>query len=51
LIRLYVVTPSSLDENQKKLFKELAKTLGKATLPKEEKSFFDKLKDSFGGGA
>lgn len=51
LIRLYVVTPSSLDENQKKLFKELAKTLGKATLPKEEKNFFDKLKDSLGGGA
>ena len=49
LIRLYVVTPQSLDENQKKLFKELAKTLGKAALPKDEKNFFDKIKDTFGG--
>jgi len=51
LVRLYVVTPQALDENQKKLFKDLAKTLGKASLPKDEKSFFDKIKDSFGGGA
>jgi molecular chaperone DnaJ len=51
LVRLHVVTPTALDENQKKLFKELAKTLGKATLSKEEKNFFDKIKDTFGGGA
>jgi molecular chaperone DnaJ len=49
LIRLYVVTPQSLDENQKKLFKELAKSLGKAALPKDDKNFFDKIKDTFGG--
>ena len=51
MVRLYVVTPQALDENQKKLFKDLAKTLGKASLPKDEKSFFGKIKDSFGGGA
>jgi DnaJ-class molecular chaperone len=43
-----VVTPSALDETQKKLFKELAKTLGKAALPKDDKSFFEKIKDTFG---
>jgi molecular chaperone DnaJ len=51
LIRLFVVTPQSLDENQKKLFKELSKILGKATLPRDEKSFFDRIKDTFSGGA
>jgi len=48
LVRLFVVTPSALDETQKKLFKELAKTLGNATLSKEDKSFFGKIKDTFG---
>jgi molecular chaperone DnaJ len=51
LVRLSIVTPSSLDETQKKLFKELAKTLGKASLPKEDKSFFEKIKDTFGSGS
>ncbi len=46
-VRLFVVTPSSLDETQKKLLKELAKTLGKAALPKEDRSFFEKIKDTF----
>lgn len=50
LVRLHVVTPQSLDARQKKIFKELAETLGKATLPNGEKGFFDKIKDTFGGG-
>ena len=49
LVRLHVVTPQSLDATQKKLFKELLKTLGEPTLPHEEKGFFDKIKDTFGG--
>jgi len=51
VVRLYVVTPQSLDEKQKQLLRELSKTLGKATLPKDEKSFFEKIKDTFGSGA
>ncbi len=51
LIRVHVVTPESLDDRQKKLFNELAKSLEEATLPHEDKSFFDKIKDTFGGGA
>jgi molecular chaperone DnaJ len=49
LVRLYVVTPTNLDEKQKKLFRELAKTLGEAKLPQEEKGFFGKIKDTLGG--
>ena len=51
LVRVFAVTPQSLDDRQKKLFKELAKTLGKATLPQDERSFFEKIKDSLGGSA
>ena len=50
LVRVHVVTPQSLDDKQRKLLKELAKGLGEATLPHEDKSFFDKIKDTFGGG-
>ncbi|MBE0480599.1 MAG: molecular chaperone DnaJ [Dehalococcoidia bacterium] len=48
LIRVHVVTPQALDAKQKKLFRDLAKMLGPASLPREEKSFFDKVKDTFG---
>jgi molecular chaperone DnaJ len=52
IVRAHVVTPQSLDENQKKLFRELAKTLGPAYLPEEEaeRGFFEKFKDAFGKG-
>jgi molecular chaperone DnaJ len=36
LIKVLVVTPHSLDEKQRRLFQELAKVLGKASLPQEE---------------
>ena len=51
LVRVHVVTPQSLDDKQKKLFEELKKSLEEATLPHEDKSLFDKIKDTFGGGA
>ncbi len=51
LVRVHVVTPESLDDRQKKVFEELAKSLEEATLPHEDKSFFDKIKDTFGGAA
>ena len=52
IVRVHVVTPQSLDEDQKKLFRELAKTLGPASLPREEaeRGFFEKFKDVFGKG-
>ena len=48
LVRVHVVTPQSLNPKQKKLFKDLAKNLDPATLP-DDKGFFDKIKDAFGG--
>jgi molecular chaperone DnaJ len=51
LVRIHVVTPESLDGDQKKLFKDLAKTLGKAKLAPDDKSFFDKVKDTFGSAS
>lgn len=48
LVVIHVVTPTSLDERQKRLFEELSKTLGPAEMPQESKNFFDKVKDAFG---
>jgi molecular chaperone DnaJ len=47
LVNIHVVTPQSLNEKQKRLFEELAATLGQTALPTEEKSFFDKIKEAF----
>ncbi|MFQ5925264.1 MAG: molecular chaperone DnaJ [Dehalococcoidia bacterium] len=49
LVMVHVITPQSLDEEQRSLVKELAKTLGKATMPKGEKGFFQRIKDVFDG--
>ncbi|HEX77470.1 MAG TPA: molecular chaperone DnaJ [Dehalococcoidia bacterium] len=49
IVRVVVVTPQSLDERQRRLFRELAESLGQASLPPEEKGFFGKIKDAFGG--
>jgi molecular chaperone DnaJ len=51
LVRVHVVTPQSLDAKQRKLFQELAKNLEEAKLPQDDKSFFDRVKDTFGGGS
>ena len=40
LVRIQIFTPQALDDSQKKLFAELAKTLGEATLVDEDKGFF-----------
>lgn len=42
-----VMIPTNLTAEQKKLFKELARTLGKDVVPQREKTFLDKLKDVF----
>jgi molecular chaperone DnaJ len=43
-----VGVPQNLSTEQRKLFLELAKTLGKEVIPQQEKGFFDKLRDAFG---
>jgi molecular chaperone DnaJ len=47
LVVIDVMIPTSLTAEQKKLFKELAKTLGKDVVPQRDKTFRDKLKDVF----
>jgi len=53
VVRLWVVTPKSLDEQQRQLFQDLAKTLGKAELPKDKegKGFFERIREALGGKA
>ena len=47
LVVVQVTVPASLTPEQRKLFGELAKTLGKEVIPHSEKGFIDKLKDLF----
>ena len=48
-VHLKVRTPTELNDEQRKLFKELGETFGTHTGPAENKSFFDKVKDVFAG--
>ncbi len=47
LVVVQVAVPTNLTSEQRKLFGELAKTLGKEVIPQSEKGFIDKLKDLF----
>ena len=47
-VRLHVVTPTELTDEQRQLFERLAETMGKAVKPRENKGFFEKVKDAFG---
>jgi DnaJ-class molecular chaperone len=47
VITVFVATPDSLTAEQKKLFKELSKTLGKETIPQNGRGLFDRIKDAF----
>ena len=50
-VHLKVRIPTELSDEQKKLFRQLSNTFGDdGTTPSENKSFFDKVKDVFGGG-
>jgi molecular chaperone DnaJ len=53
VVRFWVVTPKSLDEQQRRLFQELAKTLGKAESPKDKegKGFSERIREALGGKA
>jgi len=48
LVLVNVQVPQNLNPEQRRLFTELAKTLGKEVVPQQERGFFDKLKDVFG---
>jgi len=48
LVNIRVITPTHLDEKQRRLFQELSKTLGHEIIPQTEKGFFDKVIDAIG---
>jgi len=48
LVTVHLMTPESLTEDQRKLLKQLAKTLGKEVIEQPGKGIFDKVKDAFG---
>jgi molecular chaperone DnaJ len=48
-VRAKVQVPTNLTEEQKRLLRELAKTLGEATPEPQDKGLFGKIKDAFGG--
>lgn len=49
LVKVKVVTPTSLDDRQKKLLLEFAKSLGTEVKPQpDDKGVFDKIKNAFG---
>jgi molecular chaperone DnaJ len=50
-VHVKVRTPTELNEEQKKLLRQLGSTFDSSNnVPSENKSFFDKVKDVFGGG-
>jgi len=49
LVTVFVATPTKLSAEQKKMFRELAATLGKEPVLQDDRSFFDKLRDALLG--
>ncbi len=47
LIVIQVVVPTELNDEQRELFQELGKTLGKEVIPQQERGFLDRLRDVF----
>lgn len=48
LVRMRVVTPTTLTKQQRRLFEQLGATLGAAELPHDDKGIFDRIKDALG---
>jgi molecular chaperone DnaJ len=50
LIITQVAIPTQLTPEQRKLFQDLSKTLGREVIPQQQdKGFFDRLREIFGG--
>ncbi|MFQ5418896.1 MAG: molecular chaperone DnaJ [Anaerolineae bacterium] len=47
-VMIQVATPKNLTGEQKKLFKQLAETLGKEVIPQRDKGIFSQLKEALG---
>ena len=49
IIRATVVVPNQLTDEQRAMLEKLAETMGTPTLPKRQKSFFERLRDAVAG--
>jgi len=47
IVTVFVATPTNLTEAQRKLLRDLSKTLGREAIPQNGRSLFDKLRDAF----
>ncbi len=47
-VRLHVAVPTEVSEEQRKLLERLAETFGTEVKPRENRGFFEKVKDAFG---
>ncbi|HTE84523.1 MAG TPA: molecular chaperone DnaJ [Dehalococcoidia bacterium] len=47
LVRVRVITPTTLTKEQRKLFEQLGGSLGKAVIPQEDKGIFGRIRDEF----
>lgn len=48
VVRVFVVTPTNLTNEQKQLLQELSRSLGREVIPQRGKNFMNWLKDAFG---
>ena len=49
VMKVSVVIPTALNDKQKKLLRELGETFTGDVTPRENKGFFEKVKDAFAG--
>jgi molecular chaperone DnaJ len=49
VVRVTVVTPETLTDEQRELLERLAETMGTATMPKKSKGFFERIRDAMAG--
>ncbi|MGK2965243.1 MAG: DnaJ C-terminal domain-containing protein, partial [Tepidiformaceae bacterium] len=49
IVKVNVVVPEELTEEQRALLEQLAATMGTPTIPKKDKSFFERLRDAVAG--
>jgi molecular chaperone DnaJ len=49
VVRVTVVVPETLTEEQRALLEQLAQTMGTPTLPKQNKGFFERIRDAMAG--
>jgi DnaJ-class molecular chaperone len=49
VVRVTVVVPETLTDQQRELLAQLADTMGTPTLPKRGKGFFERIRDAMAG--